>query len=168
MLNFLLNSKHREHTVVMICTAIGLILYIAVWIYLYFKKEKSWWNEHPENINTTNDTKVPFTYNPRISSIVFIILLLTFLGVNIWDFFGRYNAEHQKEFNAFVLPPSNSEVAVIRSYGDYLYAVPFNRATKEFEKKLVIIKMSESAKPSLTLSLEMIGPLKEMSSENEQ
>ena len=53
---------------------------------------------------------------------------------------------------------------VIRSYSDYLYTVPFNRTTKEFEKMVVIIKMSESSKSPLTLSLEKIDPLKETSS----
>jgi hypothetical protein len=87
---------------------------------------------------------------------------------------GRETAKKQNNFPVLEEASSNSEAAVkqyyavIRNYGDYLYAVPFNRATNEFEKKLVIIKMSESAKQPLTLSLEIIGPLKEMSSKNEQ
>jgi hypothetical protein len=57
-----------------------------------------------------------------------------------------------------------SEVAVIRNYGDYLYAVPIIRKTNEqektqFEKKLVILKMSQADNKPLTLTMKKIGPL---------
>jgi hypothetical protein len=48
------------------------------------------------------------------------------------------------------------EVAVLRMYGEYVYTVPFNRGTKEFEKKLIIVKISDIKTP---LSLEKVGPL---------
>jgi|SoiMethySBSTD1v2_1073268.scaffolds.fasta_scaffold332317_4 hypothetical protein len=69
--------------------------------------------------------------------------------------------------SAFVFPillpsstsPSTSEVAVIRNYGEYLLTVPFNRGTKEFENKLIMVKMSDSKTP-ISLALENIGPLR--------
>ena len=80
-------------------------------------------------------------------------------------------AKNQKVFHVYALPPSIStteapatpnspiiEVAVIRTSGDYFLTVPFNRGTKEYENKLIIVKMSDSKTP-LSLALEKIGPL---------
>jgi hypothetical protein len=74
---------------------------------------------------------------------------------------GIQHAENLEQFPVFVSSYTSSEVAVIRSYGEYLYAVPFTRKTNEheaqFESKLVIVKMSDVKAP---LSFERIGPLK--------
>jgi hypothetical protein len=45
----------------------------------------------------------------------------------------------------------------VRVYGYYLLTVPFDRTTREFEKKLYILKIS--AMPKVPLVLENIGPL---------
>ena len=59
----------------------------------------------------------------------------------------------------------NNEVAIIRSYGEYLYAVPFTRITRKsnddktpalFERKLYILKISDVKMP---LTFEQVGPL---------
>src|SRR5262249_48761211 len=93
---------------------------------------------------------------------IVIILMLIIIGYAVYEL-GELEAKRQEWFYV-ITQPSPPELAVIRNYGDYLYAVPFNRNTKEFEKKVVVIKMSESSKPPLILSLEKIGRLKEMSS----
>ena len=82
----------------------------------------------------------------------------------------RDMAKNQKAFPVYVLPPptpevpgtpnsSTTEVAVIRTSGDYLLAVPFTRDPKwaVFENKLIIVKMSDSKTP-LSLALQNIGP----------
>lgn len=55
------------------------------------------------------------------------------------------------------VPEVDTEVAVLRGYGEYLLAVPINRADKKFERKLVILKMSDMSKTPL--KSERIGPL---------
>jgi hypothetical protein len=142
---------------------VAVIYWIALWVFVKFKKDELWWNERQTDINNTEQTLVSNLYNSHVIILLSTILVLV-LGINWYSHLGQYGAEHQKEFLVFKPTSFPSEVAVIRNYGEYLYAVPFNRATKEFENKLVIIKMSESSKPPLTLSLEMIGPLKEISS----
>jgi hypothetical protein len=72
---------------------------------------------------------------------------------------GIQHAKNLEWFSVFVSSYTSSEVAVIRNYGEYLYAVPFNRDTKQFESKLVLVKMSDVKAP---LSFEQIGPLKPM------
>jgi hypothetical protein len=57
----------------------------------------------------------------------------------------------------FPVIKQSPELVVLRSNGEYLYTVPFIRATKEFIKELVIVKMPEK---TLTLTLENVGPLK--------
>lgn len=49
------------------------------------------------------------------------------------------------------------EVVVLRIYGDYLVTAPFDRTTKQFEKKLSLLKISEMAEVPLTY--EKAGPL---------
>ena len=76
---------------------------------------------------------------------------------------GRNEAKRQEKFlivkQNLGVPGVDTEVAVLRVYGEYLFAVPINRADKKFEKKLVILKMSDM--PKTPLNLEKIGPLEE-------
>jgi hypothetical protein len=94
--------------------------------------------------------------------IAFFVLYATFGGYYFSNL-GNRKAESQIGFPVFTPTSYTSEVAVIRSYGEYLYAIPFNRKTNEheaqFESKLVIVKMSDVKTP---LSFEEIGPLKSM------
>jgi hypothetical protein len=82
----------------------------------------------------------------------------------------REVAKKQEVFHVYVVPSPTTEVAgtpnspttevaVIRTSGEYLLTVPFNRGTKEFENKLILVKMSDSKTP-LSLALENIGPLR--------
>ena len=82
----------------------------------------------------------------------------------------RYKfAENREEFHVFT--PSSfdsfkSEVAVVRVYGEQVYAVPLvsnttktdssGRKTTDFEKQLIIMKTSDIKTP---LSLKRIGHL---------
>jgi hypothetical protein len=123
---------------------IGGLLYIFfVWLYRHYKEEISW------------------GFVGIALAVSFLIIVLG-LGYRFLRWVGTETAQGLIEFPVYELPPPTCEVAVIRNSGEYLYAVPFDRANHEFEKKLVIIKISESSKPSLTLSLETVGPLKQM------
>jgi hypothetical protein len=94
---------------------------------------------------------------------VFILIATYFLllGLNRgFEFFyiaGEERAEKQDYFPVLREPSSHYEVVVIRNYGDYLYAVPFNRDDKEFKRKLFILKMSEMSQTPLTI--EKVEPL---------
>jgi hypothetical protein len=49
------------------------------------------------------------------------------------------------------------EVVVLRVYGDNLFAIPFDRSTRVFERQLFILKVSEMGKTPFTM--EKVGPL---------
>jgi hypothetical protein len=100
-------------------------------------------------------------------------LLFSYLEFRLLRAVGEDMAKNAKGFPVYMVPPpevpvtpnppttpnaSTTEVAVIRTSGDYLLTVPFNRGTKEFENKLILVKMSDSKTP-LSLALQNIGPL---------
>jgi hypothetical protein len=97
---------------------------------------------------------------------IFLFIVYVSGGALFFRNQGYEYAKSLREFPVFELSSPNSEVparrnkvAVIRTYGEYLYGVPIMRNTNEkftFEKKLVIMKVSDIKSP---LSLEMIGPL---------
>ena len=78
-----------------------------------------------------------------------MLLVILNNGFDLFHSLGRETAEKQTEFPVLILPSSNSDLAIIRNYGDYLYAVPFNHDTNKFEQKFYIVKMSEMAKTPL-------------------
>jgi hypothetical protein len=97
----------------------------------------------------------------RVRRIDFL-LILVILAV-IWAFIplsrglGKGGAKGLRDFLIVAAESPRPEVAVVRVYGDYLFTVPFDRTTKEFEKKLYLLKISEMAE--VPLVLENIGPL---------
>jgi hypothetical protein len=106
-----------------------------------------------------------FISSQRTSSEIIAILVLVGLFAFLSILWGRQAAQRHEAFQIIAAEkpaPGESprpEVAVIRIYGDYLLAVPFNRTTspKQFEKKLYILKLSDM--PKIPLVLESIGPL---------
>jgi hypothetical protein len=109
-----------------------------------------------------NKEETPWRVIALLVAGFFLVLYIEFRLLSV---VGSKTAQGEKVFHVYALPSSTStsEVAVIRMYGEYLYAVPFNRKTNEheaqFESKLVIVKMSDVKTP---LSFEEIGPLKPM------
>jgi hypothetical protein len=77
-------------------------------------------------------------------------------------YLGKYGAANKKDF--YVIKQSlegrgDSEVVLLGNYGDYLVTVPFDRTSKKFKSKFVLLKMSDSKTP-LSISLEKeVGPL---------
>jgi hypothetical protein len=61
-------------------------------------------------------------------------------------------------FQVIAADSQRPEVVVLRIYGEYLITAPFDRSTREFEKKLYLLKISDMTK--LPLTLEKVGPLK--------
>jgi len=146
----------KESTVQRVVEVALLAICIGYYIFLKLKRDEIWWNVSLANINNTEQSWLSRFYN-GVSTLFFTILVLIILGIMGYSFLGKYDAEHKKEFPVLVSDSFPSGVAVIRSYGEYLYAIPFNRETKQFESKLVIVKMSDVKVP---LSFEKIGPLK--------
>ena len=122
---------------------------------------------------------VSYKLHPKIFTwnvVCILLVTLVFLSIlnpvfRLFHYVGRENAETQTEFAVLVLPPSHSELAVIRNYGEYLYAVPFTRKTNEpgayFERQVVIVKMPDVKTP-LSLRMEEIGPLQKMQANSQK
>jgi hypothetical protein len=146
--------------VLMITTGVVIVIFIAKWIFLWLKKDKVWWNESLITVNNTEQTWISSLYSPRVGIVVSVILVVITLGILGYNRLGQEVAKTQEEFLVFPSPPSmniqSPEVAVLRVYGEYVYAVPFHRDTKKFEKKLFFMKMSDMKAP---LSYEKVGPL---------
>jgi hypothetical protein len=105
----------------LISAAIGVSWLFLEWLYERYKEDKE-------------ETPWGFIGVALLVSGFLFGLYLEFWFLRI---LGREMAQGQKVFHVYALPSSTSEVAVIRNYGDYLYAVPFNRITHEFETKLL-------------------------------
>jgi hypothetical protein len=147
----------------------GLIL-VAFFVLPLFRQrgiKGTYWDKliadntpHPR-INTENSTPSP-SPAPGLGAFTDVILIVIILisiiyGNNLFLWGGRADAQRKEEFQ--IVPQSSDvpEVVVLRVYGDYLLTVPFDRSTKEVEKKLFILKVSEMAKTPLIR--EKVGPL---------
>jgi hypothetical protein len=162
------SRKYISLNLLWIIGGITVISYIGIWIFLGFKRDKLWWNQPLTDINNTEKTPISSLSNSRISVLVFSILVFIALCVYGYSYLGTYQSEHQTEFPVFKPSSVDSfkfeaalgpKAAVLRTYGEYVYAVPFNLGTDGavFEKQLIIVKMSDIKAP---LSFEKIGPLK--------
>jgi hypothetical protein len=89
--------------------------------------------------------------------LIIIALIAIVYGNGVFRLGGRADAQMKEEFQ--IVPQSSDvpELIVLRVYGDYLLTAPFNRSTKEVEKKLFILKVSEMGKTPLIM--EKVGPL---------
>lgn len=86
-----------------------------------------------------------------------LIALILMLSINISENAGRAAALRQTEFMVTNTVP---ELVVLQIYGDNMICAPFDRNTKEIQRKFSIIKMASDSK--LVLNLENIGPLHSM------
>jgi hypothetical protein len=91
----------------------------------------------------------------RFGNMGVIMFLIIWYGLMTAHTAGRAQAHQQEEFLVIDHSP---EVVVLRIYGEYLITAPFDRSTKEIEKKLYIFMLSDNS-PTL-LTLEKAGPLK--------
>jgi hypothetical protein len=122
-------------------------------------KEGSYWDNltslmQPREEISTLDLSLAARYWDYIL-LVIIAISIGFGGL-FFGYLGYSNAQTQPWFQT-IKQYESQEVVVIRSYGDYLLAVPFNRNTKQFERKMFIMKISDMAKTPL--SYEKVGPL---------
>ena len=140
---------------------VGLLLFIFIVIMLtellYALRRRS-----NEKQDSSSETRLISVLKVLLITVAGFLLLYSLVGISlIFRGIGIQHAQNLKWFSVFKSSYTSSEVAVIRSYGEYLYAVPFTRKTNEpetqFESKLVIVKMSDIKTP---LSFEQIGPLK--------
>jgi hypothetical protein len=90
--------------------------------------------------------------------VIFVIVIIIWFFIFLSRSMGKEDAKGWRNFQVIAAETPRPEVAVLRVYGDYLLTVPFDRTTKEFEKKLYILKISDM--PKVPLVLEDIGPLR--------
>jgi hypothetical protein len=94
--------------------------------------------------------------------LIFMVVFYSFDGSTFFRNKGREKAVSQDYFLICIAPCSNNvpikdkDMAVIRNYGENIFAVPINRDNKQFERKIVILKISEI---KTYLTMEQVGPL---------
>lgn len=90
--------------------------------------------------------------------VIYKIFLLS-LGLLYLSLFsyavGRSIALKQKEFLVFY---DSQPMVILRIYDDTIISAPFNKTTKEVEKKFIVYKVGEE--PRFIFNLEKIGPLR--------
>jgi hypothetical protein len=91
--------------------------------------------------------------------IIAILLAVGFGSPGLFQL-GVYSAKNMEWF--YVVKQSregkeDAEFIVLGNYGDYLVAVPFKRSTKTFERKVILLKMSDMN--NVPLSFERLGKL---------
>jgi hypothetical protein len=97
-------------------------------------------------------------YEPIVIAGIIIILIVVSGGVMKARDWGAKAARQRGVFQVIAADSQRPEVVVLRIYGEYLITAPFDRSTREFEKKLYLLKISDMTK--LPLTLEKVGPLK--------
>jgi hypothetical protein len=136
-------------------TLLGMVVVILLGVLLF------WLTDGGRKINRASIPRK----SRGILGIVGAFFLIV-LGYGYMSFFalGLRDADNQTEFPT-IAPQSSTvppvpEIAVIRNYGEYLLAVPLKRDSNGngFEKKLILLKMSEGNPKILTM--EEVGPLR--------
>jgi hypothetical protein len=155
-------SFHWVNLLLFLCGyVIALILATSflVWLSERWKKKRK----------ERGETREPVVLK-LVGSVIFLFffILLVREGAFFFRLKGYEHAKTLQEFYVFTInfDSFKSDVAVIRTYGEHVYAVPFKRDTTkidqsgrktvEFEKQLIIVKMSDIKAP---LSVEKIGHL---------
>jgi hypothetical protein len=148
------NSEVRQMVVAL--AIIYVLLVIATLVNPLFtqrKKEGSYWEKLAADIKPSSSLNHRGLHFP-MTIIISIVFIVVSGGASAHRKLGQFNAQWQEEFYIVAQSP---ELVVIRNYGDYLFAAPFDRVTKEVEKKLYLLKISDMAKTPLTT--EKVGPL---------
>jgi hypothetical protein len=148
--------------------AVGLIIFFLVSPLVHQRNEKgSYWTkvilDYAPRQRIRRLTPIPApSFRDFVNLIVIaIFLILIGIGNNFSPKAGKEDAQSRKEFQVIAAQsPSLPEVVVLRVYGDYLFAAPFDRSTKEVKKERFILKISEIADRPFTT--EQIGPLQVM------
>lgn len=118
-------------------------------------------NTPQPKISTGTSAANPSPISAFRDVIEFLVILMTLVVITLGSYLfpteGRKDAQGQEWFPVVAQSPDVPEVVVLRVYDDHLFATPFNRSTKEFEKKLFILKLSDMDKRPLMT--EKVGPL---------
>jgi hypothetical protein len=144
----------------LIMIIVGIMIFFAKPLFMR-QREGSYWDKLAPPLKPIGEIG-PSSYlsNPRPMG--FVAIFLFFCAVLALSFafrgLGKTIARGTKQFQVIAQSPDIPEVAVLQVYGDYLFTAPFNPSTKEFEKTLYILKISEISKTPLTLK--NIGPLR--------
>ncbi len=93
---------------------------------------------------------------PRLGPKLPLILWYSLMSIFLVAAAGESAAQSQREFLVTTLAPQ-SEVVLLRRYGDELIFAPFDRKTSQVQKTFVVVKVQDLKTP---LILEAVGPLK--------
>jgi hypothetical protein len=90
--------------------------------------------------------------------VLFVFFICVVLGNYLSYWGGKKDAQSQEVFPIITHYPEVPEVVVLRTFGDYFLTAPLDRSSKEVEKKLYMLKISDMAK--IPLTREKVGPLR--------
>ncbi len=164
---FLVSDKERRQTWTIIAIfgaaaiAAAIIVFFVKPLFTQRDKEGSYWEKLIADLPPTERTGLSGSSlaqrHMHFSAIVIIFIVVISISVGAYAHrkMGQSNAQRQEWFLVVAQSP---EVVVLRNYSDYLFASPINRSTKEIEKKLFILKISEMTK--IPLTTEKVGPLR--------
>jgi hypothetical protein len=143
-----------------ICLILILIFLLICLLFMRHKESRCWkmWSGFITDLKSNGEALILFLLTiirPSKFRIILLFLIVLFFGFAGARWSGRTYAENLEEFYVMAQSP---EVVVLRIYSDHLITTPFDRLTKQVERKFYILKLSEI--PTTPLSLEKIGPLK--------
>jgi len=93
-----------------------------------------------------------FTNIDRREFLIFALILTAFVFPKD---FGKLKARQQVNYSVINTSP---EAVVLRTYGDKMLCIPFDRKNKEIQRRFFILKISDNTR-NLTFSSEPVGPL---------
>ncbi|MCK4626284.1 MAG: hypothetical protein KAV00_13280 [Phycisphaerae bacterium] len=115
----------------------------------YIAKLKTYDESYGERDKMVKDLVRSFGPRP------FLLIGLAAFILHFTMLLGYARALNKKEF---LVPSTAPNMVVLRINGDRLICAPFDRSTKEVEKKFLILKVGEN--PNMILHLEKVGPLR--------
>lgn len=109
--------------------------------------------EDTRRFNARKSLAVRIFQNKR-AALVSILCIYVWFSLTLANKGGRFEAMGKTEF---LVPSSAPGSVVLCTYGDYLIIVPFDKQTKEIDRKFSLLKKGDD--PKLLLQLQIVGPL---------
>jgi hypothetical protein len=155
-------NLNRIILIILSIVVFGMLIHFFVRPLFTQRGEARYWDKliADRSWSRRENTPVRSVFSPRLRDMIAIASILIIIGLTAYSNFqaGRTYASNLAMFQVVTAESPRPEVVVLRIYGDYLITAPFDRSTKEFEKKLYLLKISEMAKTPLTY--ERVGPLR--------
>jgi hypothetical protein len=161
--SILISGREQLHRWFWVGMVVVVLFPIAVFVrpLITHRGEGRYWDKFRADINPPRQFEPSnFQFPPRF--INFVVLFVFFICVVLGNYLsywgGKKDAQSQEVFPIITHYPEVPEVVVLRTFGDYFLTAPLDRSSKEVEKKLYMLKISDMAK--IPLTREKVGPLR--------